>query len=296
MNNIDFTIFPSAFDTKVKPENQYSVPWDKLAKKLQTPTIVSKKEDAKLLVPASFNTKGKRNSDDLITYSALCLDVDDNYHPLVFIKQDFPELEYVVYSSFNHNLNKKTQEVDPSIHKFRVIIPLKEPITVEQLRTGKDALMKTFPGVDPASFTPSQGFYLPSITEDRKDTFFSHHNKGEVFDFASLNARIFALQAIADVAAMRRPMFQSTQNSLDDVADLLNKTSPDCPYDVWVKLGMALKSIFGEDAYAVWQKWSETGSSYDSTESKMQSKWRGFRSDGEWSYGYFINRQREFPN
>lgn len=84
MNNINFTIFPSAFDTAVKPEKQYSVPWEKLAKKLLTPTIVSRKEDAKLIVPASFKTNGKRNSDDLITYSALCLDIDDNYHPAGF--------------------------------------------------------------------------------------------------------------------------------------------------------------------------------------------------------------------
>ena len=293
MNNIEFTIFPSAFDTKVKPENQYSVPWDKLAKKLQTPIIVSKKEDAKLLVTASFNTNGKRNSDDLITYSALCLDVDENYHPLVFIQQDFPELEYVVYSSFNHNLNKKTQELDKSIHKFRVIIPLKEAITVEQLRTGKDALMKTFPGVDPASFTPSQGFYLPSITEERKDSFFSHHNKGEVFDFASLNARIFALQAIADVAAMRRPMFQSTENSLDDARELVLATSPDLPYQDWVYLGWCLKTLFGEEAFSLWNDWSAKSANYPS-ERTLETKWRGF-SQRDWSYGLLVNLSRKYP-
>ena len=293
MNNIEFTIFPSAFDTKVKPENQYSVPWDKLAKKLQTPTIVSKKEESKLIVPASFKTGGKRNSDDLIKYSALCLDVDDNYHPQVFIKQDFPDLEYVVYSSFNNSWNKKTQAVDKSIHKFRVIIPLKEAITVEQLRTGKDALMKTFPGVDPASFTPSQGFYLPSITEERKDSFFSHHNKGKVFDFASLNARIFALQAIADVAAMRSPMFQSTENSLDDARELVLATSPDLPYQDWVYLGWCLKTLFGEEAFSLWNDWSAKSANYPS-ERTLETKWRGF-SQQDWSYGLLVNLSRKYP-
>lgn len=293
MNNINFTIFPSAFDTAVKPENQYSVPWDKLAKKLTTPTCVSQKEDAKLIVPASFKTNGKRNSDDLITYSALCLDVDDNYHPLVFIRQDFPELEYVVYSSFNHNWCKKTQEVDKSIQKFRVVLPLKEAITVDQLRTGKEALIRTFPGVDPASFTPSQGFYLPSITEDRKDTFFSHHNRGELFDFASLNARIFALQAIADVRAMQRPMFQSTENSLDDARELVLATSPDLPYQDWVYLGWCLKTLFGEEAFSLWNDWSAKSANYPS-ERTLETKWRGF-SQRDWSYGLLVNLSRKYP-
>jgi hypothetical protein len=293
MNNIEFTIFNSAYDTKVHPKHQYSVPWHKLAKKLMTPTIVSKKEDAKLLVPASFKTEGKRNSDDLITYSALCLDVDDNYHELVFIQQDFPDLEFVAYSSFNHSFNKKTQEVDPSIHKFRVIIPLKEPITVDQLRTGKEALIKTFPGVDPASFTPSQGFFLPSITEERKDSFFSHHNSGEVFDFSSLNARIFALQAIADVNAMRRPMFQSTENSLEDARELVLATSPDLPYQEWVYLGWCLKTLFGEEAFSLWNDWSAKSANYPN-ERTLETKWRGF-STRSWSYGLLVNLSRKYP-
>lgn len=66
-----------------------------------------------------------------------------------------PDLEYLLYSSYNHDPEKGK-------HKFRVVIPLKTRVGAAEVANRKAALMKQFPGVDPASFSISQAFYLPS--------------------------------------------------------------------------------------------------------------------------------------
>ena len=54
---------------------------------------------------------------------------------------------------------------------------------------------------------------------------------------------------------------------------LLNAISPDCGYDEWIKVGMALKHE-GADC-AVWDDWSSRGSKYKAGE--CAKKWRSFK-------------------
>ena len=54
---------------------------------------------------------------------------------------------------------------------------------------------------------------------------------------------------------------------------LLNAIPPDCPYDEWIKVGMALKHE-GAD-WTVWDSWSSGGSTYKPGE--CQRKWRSFK-------------------
>lgn len=54
--------------------------------------------------------------------------------------------------------------------------------------------------------------------------------------------------------------------------ELLNAIPADCPYDEWVKVGMALKTE-GEP-FEVWDEWSSHGTKYKPHE--MQSKWDSF--------------------
>ena len=62
---------------------------------------------------------------------------------------------------------------------------------------------------------------------------------------------------------------------MTDYANLLSYINPDCPYDEWLKVGMALKT---EGApFQVWDDWSSRGSKYNAGE--MQAKWDGFRRD-----------------
>jgi len=55
---------------------------------------------------------------------------------------------------------------------------------------------------------------------------------------------------------------------------------PDCKYKPWLSVGMALRSHFGDDALALWDGWSATGSSYPESEAIMK-KWDSFALPGD---------------
>lgn len=57
--------------------------------------------------------------------------------------------------------------------------------------------------------------------------------------------------------------------------NLLNSIPPDCDYDEWIKVGMALKRE-GAD-WSVWDDWSRGGTKYKHGE--CEKKWRTFRRD-----------------
>ena len=57
---------------------------------------------------------------------------------------------------------------------------------------------------------------------------------------------------------------------------MLDSISPDCSYDEWLKVGMALKHE-GADV-SVWEDWSRHGSKYKPGE--CQRKWKSFKSNG----------------
>lgn len=50
-------------------------------------------------------------------------------------------------------------------------------------------------------------------------------------------------------------------------------------YDRWVKMGMALKSEFGEKGFDSWDRWSQTSDAYDASEAKRH--WRSFSLSGK---------------
>ena len=53
--------------------------------------------------------------------------------------------------------------------------------------------------------------------------------------------------------------------SLADAKAALKFIDADCDHDLWVKIGMALKSEFDDDeAYSVFEEWSKTGDKYNS--------------------------------
>ena len=293
MSNLQITLFDSLYDVAVKPENQKTLSWEQLIKNLTKPRIATRKEDVKMFTAAKFKDGSKRCSDNVEAYHALVLDYDEGVHPLYFA-EEYGEYEFCLYSSWNHRFDKANNAVDMDILKFRVVLPLKAPVSAEEYKQAIPVLKKMFTDADPAGFSPSQAFFLPSCPRERKEHFFAKHNEGEPFDFDALRLKIFVEQTKRDLAAMRKPK-QQTDATLDEAQALLSNTSADCPYDVWVKIGMALKNLFDEPAFDVWQEWSETGASYDLNESKMRNKWRSFRTDGSWSYGYLVNRSREFP-
>jgi AAA domain/Primase C terminal 2 (PriCT-2) len=58
-------------------------------------------------------------------------------------------------------------------------------------------------------------------------------------------------------------------------------------YDIWLKFGMALKSSYGDDGFALWDQWSSTSEKYKGKEDCFE-KWGQLRPEGRITVGSII--------
>lgn len=67
---------------------------------------------------------------------------------------------------------------------------------------------------------------------------------------------------------------RSVDVSHSDIADMLNHVDPDCPYDTWIRIGMAIHDATGGTGQSVWDEWSSRGGKYQAD--TMDSHWHSF--------------------
>jgi len=67
---------------------------------------------------------------------------------------------------------------------------------------------------------------------------------------------------------------RSIDVSHGDLADMLSNVDPDCEYDTWIRIGMALHHATGGTGFGVWDQWSQRGDKYESK--GMDSHWHSF--------------------
>ncbi|WP_131111289.1 DUF3987 domain-containing protein [Sulfuricystis thermophila] len=60
------------------------------------------------------------------------------------------------------------------------------------------------------------------------------------------------------------------------IASALDYLSPDCGYDDWLHVGMAIHAELGESGFALWNRWSAKSGKYPG-EREMRAKWKSFR-------------------
>ena len=77
--------------------------------------------------------------------------------------------------------------------------------------------------------------------------------------------------------------------TLDTVEDAIRLIDPSSR-DVWIDVGMSLKSEFGDQAFSIWDSWSQTGSGYKGSDAK--AVWRSFRGSGI-TIGRFIQLAKD---
>lgn len=100
--------------------------------------------------------------------SCLLLDVDGT-QTLDQVVNTWCDYEFLVYSTHGNSQNKE---------KFRLVIPLATPLTREEFDCRHTAMISSF-GVDGASFTISQAFYLPSYSAENRNIAYIHWNQSE---------------------------------------------------------------------------------------------------------------------
>lgn len=97
---------------------------------------------------------------------ALLLDIDGT-KTLDKAVEEYIDYEFLIYSTFGNSVEKE---------KFRIILPLQTPLTNQEFSQRHRVMCDSF-GVDRASFTISQAFYLPCYTDGNQDQAFIEHNR-----------------------------------------------------------------------------------------------------------------------
>lgn len=115
----------------------------------------------------------------------------------------------------------------------------------------------------------------------------SVHPNGSAYKWEDENAEIVeAPQWLIDLAVKEKravaapipfqPMPKDQDWSADDIQEMLNSISPDCSYQEWVDIGMALHSAGWP--LTVWDNWSRGSAKYKSGE--IARKWQSFTGHG----------------
>jgi len=72
---------------------------------------------------------------------------------------------------------------------------------------------------------------------------------------------------------------QPVQATGDKIHDALAYVTPDCGYDEWLRIGMALHAELGDGGLSVWDSWSARSAKYPGNR-EVAAHWRSFKSGG----------------
>ena len=79
--------------------------------------------------------------------------------------------------------------------------------------------------------------------------------------------------------------------SYEKCAEMLSHISPDESRNIWVSVGMALHSEYGDRGVAIWKGWSASSQHWN--EKECDTAWRNFKSDGGITIGTLVMLAKE---
>ena len=290
-------IFDSHFESPIEDYYTKNLDWlETIVPSMMRHRHLKDKHDAKVLVMARFKSYGTRSSNSLISYSALVLDIDTGFTINKFI-ETFSKYEFVLHTSYSHKIDD---------HRYRVIIPFKDEVSRAEFIEAKGEFKRMFPFADGSSFHVSQPFFFPSCHPDNANIAVAKHNRGELFDFKDIKDDI-ALTRVArmvkDLERLRKAKrFKKNNNSgyppdtPERAIYYLDKTSNNLHYDLWIEVGMCLKTVFGDEGYSIWHEWSEKSPKFDNKNDHMGKRWISFDYNGVMdNLSSIVNKSKNFP-
>lgn len=239
----------------------------------------------KAYAPAGFKDGHRKNENYLNDTNVVFLDIDDG---MTFIEAQtvFKELQCFIFTTRSHQKEKKGKVCD----RFRVAIKLDKPIDlpVADYKIAMQAIFDFFGNVDRATKDPAR-FYFSSPQECK--VWFSQGT--QKLNWEEIYKKQKSIRLIEDMKR-REYAEQNKPTTSGDIETALNKIDPDCNYDEWLQIGMAIHSELGDGGFHVWDNWSRRGSKYD--EKEMETKWRSFKSGSGVSIGTLFHHAKYGTN
>lgn len=188
------TLFESVQKAYTRPDLVINGTWEEIAVLLTTFNHCNRKEDMLLFNLWEFDPQGEpgrkykyENQERTEKYEeipntirrckanaegvwGIVLDFDGSRR-IDDIKDEFSELEFILYTTFRHTDKQ---------NKFRVVLPFNRLATRKEIRAKNKSIAETFQEVDHASFSESQSFYLHSGTDEKNAH--AYYNSGLFLD------------------------------------------------------------------------------------------------------------------
>jgi hypothetical protein len=278
---IKFTLFRS-LGSPVTDENRFEFDWEDVALALSEHQIIENKEDIQLITPASFlsyedairfNDYGnqilvKRCKENLDKWYMLPIDIDGEM-TIDEAKKRYNDYEYVLYTSYNHQVN--------GIDKFRLFLPLKTPVTNEVMHAKIGNIKTWIHGADKTTTSQSRQFYLPSCSSKNKDKCYSYHNKGKFLDILEFNDDLKPEVKLTNHGPIDEDMKTAILDFLKEYGTV--------EYDTWWKIACAMQD--GGYTFAEFEDVSRYLRSHR-PDRNCEGQWHS--SEGsEVSFGYLVN-------
>lgn len=205
-------LFNSVREAYVTPNSIINDGWDTIAEFLTEHHKCKSKDEMQLFNFWQFNMKGeqrriyhdftkqtwnyesgtiRRCKDNAEGVWALMLDYDGK-DTIYNVINDLNGIKFVLYTSFRHSTSK---------HKFRVVIPFENMVTIEKFKSKLHSIANTFTSVDSASFSISQSFYLHCSPS--KETAFSYIGVGEFIDIDMFDDTIIEEQPVNTIEQLK---------------------------------------------------------------------------------------------
>src|SRR5665647_318396 len=155
-------------------------------------------KDGLAWIPCSVKDQlGRRLQENMDLASLMVLDIDDGL-PLEIIHSVLSKYEYALHSSYSHS---------PSKPKWRVVLPLAEPIPASELPSLFDHMNGLFDGkLDAAcGHDPARLYYLPACPADAEPLFVFERHEGEWIDPSAFLSPVEMPSLPATVALPAKP-------------------------------------------------------------------------------------------
>lgn len=222
--------------------------------------------------PSFFKDDHRSNSNYLGGNEVIFLDIDDGL-TIAQAKDMFSDLDAIIVTTKSHQKEKNGIVCD----RFRVVIRLDEPMNLlsDEYRSAMTAIFNYFGSVADKQTSDPARFFFSSPTDC--EVYYTGGSK--TFQWREVYEKAQRIAEIERQSRMSESPKQYTDTTIQDAANALNKIDPDCDYETWFQIGMALQSEFSDAGFQVWDDWSRRGSKYCG-EREIQNKWKSFKGSG----------------
>lgn len=229
---------------------------------------------------------------NIVSAQAIALDVDDGLSLKECLKIPFVQnYAAAIYTSASH---QKVKGDAPACDRYRIVFVLPKPVTdIALYEQSVSVVMESVGYADKACKDASRMFFGYSETE----VILCDNTKVLPANFLTeVGDRLESEKAerarLFEERKRKREEFGEPETDLKTIQLALDSIDPDCPYQDWLTVGLALHS-HSESNFYLWDNWSSRGSKYSSSRA-LERQWSKFTAGGGIGIGSLFHLAKDY--